>query len=140
MKQLTIADRNARVTICSMEDVVQEAGYMRLFKKGIYSGWANVKAKTGGQMFAPQGVSINENLERASHTITMNYRADVMISSAAWIYQEFRKSAPRWYKILKVTEDVGCYFKFECRLVERSDDAAQPVAHAPAALPNGVEL
>lgn len=140
MKQLTIADRNARVTVCSMQDVVQEAGYMRLFKKGIYSGWANVAAKTGGQMFAPQGVSINENLERASHVIHMNYRSDVVISSAAWIYQEFRKSPPRWYKILKVTEEVGCYFKFECRLVERADDAAQPVAHVASVAPSGVEL
>lgn len=140
-KKLTIADKTSRVTLCSMNDVVEEAGYIRLFRRGIYSGYAEITAHPRGQAFAPQGMTVEEPRIRPSHAIRMTYRPDTLISSAAWIYQEFRKSAPRWFKILKVVEDVGCEFRFECRLVERDDDITQPVAASNTVAPShGVEL
>ena len=124
-KKLQISDFKHRMVVCSMDDRIDgEANEYRLTRKGIYSGWAYLEAKKAST-FAREGVTIGESLDVPTHTIYMNYRTDIEISSAAWLYEERRKSAPRWFKITQVIEG-DCYFEFRCRLVERSDTASMP--------------
>lgn len=129
MGGLTIAERKHRLTIFRADDVVINGASIVLKKEAIYKGWGKIEAKAPST-FAPQGVSVEENVAKHNHIISMNYRSDILISSAAWIYEERLKSAPRLFKILSVTETCEL-FKFYCRLTERGDNAILPVAPEP---------
>lgn len=123
--EITIAALKHRVQLCSMQDVVIEAEGMRLIRTEAFKAWAAIETKSGS-MFAKEGVVIDEPLSRQSHLITIRYRHDFVISSAAWLYEERRKSEPRWYKVLKVKEADCEWWVLSCRLVEKSDLISKP--------------
>lgn len=121
---LAIAERTHKLLVCSAADVVVTSDTIVLEKKGIYSGWAKVVPKKPST-YAPQGMTVEEPTDKPTHEITMNYRPDVEITSAAWLYEARLKSPPRWFKILSVMEK-GDMFVFSCRLTERGDNAPKP--------------
>lgn len=120
----TIADFKHRLIVCSVDDVVTSPESISLVKKGMYAGNAVIEPKRS-QTFAANGTTFQDKEQQVSHKIVMNYRHDVNISNAAWLYEQRRKSSPRWFKVIRVTEDCD-YFVLDCRLTERSDAAAQP--------------
>lgn len=138
MKKPPIADFAHRLTVCSMDDVIVSGGVMTLERVGVYDGWAAIVPKKGS-MFSRSGGAIKESRDKPNHEIYMNYRADLDISSAAWLFERREIAAPRWFKVLDVIEDsandVTC---FACRLVERSD-LATPPSVAPDAAPSMFE-
>lgn len=131
-----IAKLRHRLVLCSQKDVVDD-GTLHLKRAGVMSMWAAIEPKKAST-FTPQGAASQENRSTRTHCITTRYHRDIDISNLAWLYEERRKSAPRWFKILSVvqTEKAGSeYFMFDCRLVERSDNAPAPAAesHMPGA-------
>lgn len=123
--KLSIAALKHRVQLCTMNDVVIEGEGMRLTRTDVFGAWAAIDAKRGS-MYAPGGVVIEENREVQSHLITIRYRYDFEISSAAWIFEEPLKSPPRWYKILAVKEATCEWWVLSCRIVEKSDFVSKP--------------
>lgn len=133
-----------RLTVCSQKDVVVENETMVLKRKGIYTGWAMITNRRASQ-FSPQGQTVLEPRAQRTHVIIMRYRADIEITSAAWLYEKRRRSAPRWYKVINVEDEneLGEYFKFEVRLMEASDEAIKPTTTEPShgyVVPTGVNL
>lgn len=123
--KLSIADLCHRVKLCTMADVVKEDDGLRLTRNEVFGAWAAVEAKRGS-MYAKDGVVIEESREVQSHLITIRYRYDFEISSAAWVFEEPRKSPPRWYKVLAVKEASSDWWVLSCRIVEKSDFVSQP--------------
>lgn len=145
--KISTADLRHRVKLCTMEDVVQGEEGLRLTRKEVFNAWAAIEAKRGS-MFSREGTVIQESRETQSHLITIRYRYDFEISSAAWLYEEPLKSAPRWYKVLSVKDTTSEFWVLSCRLVEQSDfvsrpqDEATPEPSNPflTGLPHGVRL
>lgn len=142
-----IADLRHRVHLCSQKDVVVGTD-LKLAREGVLSMWAAIEARAAST-FSPTGASMGEPRNKRSHVITTRYHRDLDISVLAWLYEERLKSAPRWFKIIKVavTEGKGSqFFKFDCRLVESTADIVEPVHESAAAtgpvwgLPEGVKL
>lgn len=125
--KISIADLKHRVNLCTMNDVVTDGEGMRLTRTDVFGAWAAIEAKRGS-MYAKSGVVIEESREVQSHLITIRYRYDFEISSAAWIYEEPCKSPPRWYKVLAVKEASCDWWVLSCRIVEKSDFVSQPQA------------
>jgi head-tail adaptor len=134
-----------KLILCSQRDEVAEGEFS--YKRHVVAeGWAAIEEKAASG-FSPRGASMNESRSKRTHIITMRYRWDLNISLTAWLYEQRLKSSPRWFKVLKVgqVEKGGNqFFRFDCRLVERSDDAAQPTTEASAGpavwMPEGVKL
>lgn len=126
-RKMTLKKLSHRVTVCSMQDVVDENGTMTLRRKEAFDSWAAIEPKKGAQ-FSVEGVAIRQNRDARTHVICMRNRRDTDISSAAWIYEERRQSSPRWFKIINHHnyDEQSEFWKFDCRLVERSDDAERP--------------
>lgn len=143
---MAIAKLRHRVHLCSQKDVVQD-GEWKLAREGVLSMWAAIDEKSASR-FSERGAAMGESRNRRTHVIMTRYHPDLDISALAWIYEERRKSAPRWFKILRVgqTEGVGTqFFKFDCRIVERGEQAAPPAADEPSQgpavwMPKGVQL
>ncbi|MGL5736574.1 MAG: phage head completion protein [Beijerinckiaceae bacterium] len=147
-KKYGIADFKHRIVMCSSQDVVSADGEMTLNKVSAWEAWAHVE-EMRGSYFSREGYAIKEGRESPSHKICIRYRQDKEISSAAWIYEERRKSSPRWFKILEVRDvgELGRHWALDCRLVQRSDmvvkpaPVAEPVTVTGAVpLPDGVRL
>lgn len=143
----SIAQLRHRVHLCSQKDVVVE-GTLRLNREGVLSMWAMIEAKASSA-FAPTGAVVNDQRNKRTHIITTRYHRDLDISVMAWIYEARLKSAPRWFKVLKVTqsEQGGSeFFKFDCRIVESAADIVEPAPekdhhNSPVlGLPPGVKL
>lgn len=132
-----------RLTVCSQSDVVVENKTIVLTRKGIYTGWAMITNRRA-QAFSVEGASVLEPREQRTHYIVMRYRPDVIITTAAWLYEERRKSPPRWFKIINVSDEneLGEYFRFEVRLMEAGDDLIEPVDQVSSNLiePVGINL
>lgn len=124
--KISIAALKHQVYLCTMNDVVTDGEGMRLSRTGVFRAWAAIEAKRGS-MYAPTGVVIEESRATQSHLITIRYRYDFEISSAAWLYEEPLKSPPRWYKVLKVKEACSEWWTLSCRLVEKSDFLSKPI-------------
>jgi head-tail adaptor len=123
-------------------------GMLKLGREGVLTMWASIEAKLA-QAFSPTGATMNESRSVRTHIVMTRYHRDIDVSALAWLYEARLKSAPRWFKILKVsvTEGKGSQmFKFEVRLVESKADIVEPVAEKAAAtgpawgLPEGVKL
>ena len=143
----SIAQLRHRVHLCSQKDVVVE-GTLRLNREGVLSMWAMIEAKASSA-FATTGAAVNDQRNKRTHIITTRYHRDLDISVMAWIYEARLKSAPRWFKVLKVTqsEQGGSeFFKFDCRIIESAADIVEPAPekdhhHSPVlGLPPGVKL
>lgn len=123
-----IATLRHRVTLCSQKDVVTTDGVLKLNRTVVDRMWAMIDEKAASH-FSPNGAVVGKQ-DKRTHVILIRYRPDLNISNMAWIYEERRKSSPRWFKILRVgqSEKSGTPFsKFEVRLVERSDDIPTPI-------------
>lgn len=125
-KQPKLSDLRNRVALCSMKDVVEKDGYMTLARDAVARVWGRVDSQTTLPSFiGPAGYAVIESEARPTHIITIRGRTGVDITSAAWVYEEFLKSPPRWYKVLGFFEDEG-WLGLQCHLVEKSDMATPP--------------
>lgn len=126
---LRIADFRHRVSICSMNDVVDNNGTMQLIRKDVYQCWAKIYGVRGYQQ-SKAGYTVKENLNYRTHVVAIRYRRDIDMTTAAWIYEERRQSPPRWFKIVNSVDgdDNSEFLEIEARLVENSPDAVSPVA------------
>ncbi len=147
MKKLQIASLRHRVKLCSQKDVVNADGDLQLNREGVLSMWASIEEKAASA-FSNRGAELTKSGEKRTHIVMTRYHHSFDVSNLAWLYEERMKSSPRWFKILRVgqTEHKGSQmFKFECRLMERSDSAVKPIEPlnelSPAlGLPEGVKL
>jgi head-tail adaptor len=142
--KISVAALRHRISLCTMQDVVVDGDEMRLTRKEVFGAWAAIETKRGS-MFATGGVVIQEAQDVQSHLITIRYRYDYTISSAAWVFEQRLKSEPRWYKILSVKDTTSEWWVLSCRLVEKSDLVSQPQPDTPAnpflvGKPQGVKL
>lgn len=146
--RFNLANLRHRVHLCSQKDVVID-GDMRLNREGVLTMWAEIVAKSASA-FTANGASVGDEKKLRTHVITTRYHRDFDVSNMAWIYEERRKSAPRWFKVIRVnqTEKSGSeFFMFDCRLIERAADLVEPASPAPnrpagpaMSLPDGVKL
>jgi hypothetical protein len=114
-----------RVALCSQKDVVVNSSTMELRRTGVVWAWARIKSHYGLPMFTGQlGYAIMDPVTKATHAITVRDGL-VEFSDTAYVYEEPRKSQPRWYKILGYSEVKG-FTVLVARLVEKSDYAIPP--------------
>lgn len=141
-RRATIADFKHRIRLCTMSDVVINETEISLNREMRTHCWAKIE-ESRGSAFA-SGVVVGESREKESHKITVRYNADLLVSVYAWVYEERRKSPPRWYKVLSVRDvgENGEFTEFSCRLVEKNDLAPKPsnVIGDAVSLPQGVRL
>lgn len=127
----TASLRRHRVYLCTQNDVVVDNGTLVLIREKVKPMWAEIFNKPEkGTLFTPDGFAYKDTKETHSHRIRVLYDWRYNISNLAWIYEERRKSPPRWFKIIGLdqTEGQGTqYFMFYVRLTERSDEAVKPV-------------
>ena len=116
-----------RLAVCRQEDVVVGSELVYA-KQQIYTGWAYIERRRAGT-FSAQDQAVYAEKDQRTHFIRMRYRPDVLISTAAWLYEERLKSPPRWFKILFSGDEHedSRYFYFECKLMERGDDVISPL-------------
>jgi hypothetical protein len=126
-----------RVALCTMLDVVSNDGYMELTRRPVAWLWAGIRQPRPSYL-APSGYAIMEEADRVTHIITIRAKTEVHVSAAAWVYEEFLKSPPRWYKVIGFV-DIDHFIRLHCRLYERSDEVRQP-AHLLSAAPQDVSL
>jgi head-tail adaptor len=142
MPQLHTQTKNLthKVALCTMNDIVDEGGTMRLAREIVTLTWAQIEARRG-IFIGASGYTIDDALEKRTHLITVRYRTDLEITSAAWIYEARLKSAPRWYKVIEILNDNSEFVSIWCRLAEQSDTATPPVAKLSGRMmPDGVEI
>lgn len=127
-----------RIALCTMHDIVRSGDTMELVREPVLWLWADVKAQFNMDSFlSRQGYAIKELPDRVTHRIWIRSQAGLDITAAAWVYETFRKSEPRWYKVVGVSETLR-WLALATHLVERSDLAAPtrgPLGPQPSAVP-----
>lgn len=124
MAGIKIAELKHRIAICTMKDVVVSADRMELRREAVV--WT--RAKIEHQQHLPSfisdgGYAIKELTTRATHRIRVRAGLNIDYTSAAWVYEEFFKSPPRWYKVLGFVDEDVTIVMLECHLVESSESA-----------------
>jgi hypothetical protein len=124
MVETKIAQMNHRIAICTMKDVVVSSDRMELRREAVV--WT--RARIDHQQHLPSfmsdmGYAVKEFATRATHRIRVRAQLELDYTTAAWIYEEFLKSPPRWYKVLGFVDDNPRMVMLECHLVESSEDA-----------------
>lgn len=125
MANVSVGSRKHRIVVCASRDNIESADTVSIVRRGVFEGWAAIELKRSSS-FSREGFSIQQGSEIATHYVTMNYRPDVDITNAAWLYEERLVSPPRWFKIIRYGELDARYWRFEVRLVEKSEDAPRP--------------
>jgi head-tail adaptor len=121
-----ISDLKFRVALCSSSDVVESGGIITLTRTAIAKVWAAIYAQPHIPSFiSREGYAIKETADRYTHKITVRYKVDLDITSAAWVYEERLKSPPRWYKVLGFYDNDN-WINLQTHLVERSVNATEP--------------
>ena len=124
MVDVKIKDLKHRVAICTMKDVVVSNDTMELRREAVVWTRAKIEQQTHLPSFlSPDGFAIKEYATRATHRIRVRSGLEIDYTSAAWIYEEFFKSPPRWYKVLGFVDDSLRFVMLECHLVESSEKA-----------------
>jgi hypothetical protein len=133
-----ISELRHRVALCTQKDIVVDASTMELRREHVVWAWARVKSHYGlPSLIGAAGYQIMYTKNQATHAITV--RAGLVeVTSAAYVYEEFRKSQPRWYKILGFSEPQG-FLVLTVRMLEKSDFAIPP-QNALGPLPSQVAL
>lgn len=147
MKRPAIAKLRHHLLLCSQNDVVTKDGDMILNRTAVRALRAMIEPKKAST-FSAQGAAHMDTKDARTHVITTRLSPDLEISTYAWLYEERRKSSPRWFKILSVVEtEMGGrpFFVFDCRLVERGDAIVKPddgleADQTVVGLPHGVAL
>lgn len=141
-----IASLRHKLQLCSQNDVVTEGGEFKYVRKDVATVWGSIEAKASST-FSRHGAAMKDSRNKQTHIIMVRYNWDMNISAYAWLFEERRKSSPRWFKVLsaKETEGKGSQMlMLNCRLVERADDVALPEEDKPfnlaTGLPEGVKL
>lgn len=119
-----ISELKHRVAICTMKDVVVSADRMELRREAVV--WT--RARIDHQQHLPsfmssEGYAIKEFATRATHRIRVRADLGIDYTAAAWVYEEFLQSLPRWYKVLGFVDDSVKMVLLECHLVESRPDA-----------------
>jgi hypothetical protein len=121
-----IHEMNRRVALCTQQDVVINSKTMELKRTTVVWAWARIKSHYGLPfMIGQSGYTIMDLTTKPTHAITVRNTLVDNVTDKAYIYEEFRKSAPRWYKILGVSEP-DKFLVFTTRMVEISDLATPP--------------
>jgi hypothetical protein len=129
-----------RIALCSQKDVVLNSSTMELKRTEVIWVWARVRSHYGLPAFlGQQGYSIMDPVTKATHAITIRTNWDILVTDTAYAYEEFRKSPPRWYKVLGWSEIDDGFTTLQTRIAERSDFALPPQG-ALAPQPSQVEL
>lgn len=117
-----------RIALCTMHDVVEKNGVMVLKRTAVARIWARIISRQtlANNFLSPDGFSIMEQVKRTTFFITFRHRVEVELTSAAWVYEEFRKSPPRWYKVVGFTE-IPEWTTIHAHLYERSGKVEKPV-------------
>ena len=131
-----------RLAMCKQQDIVVDASTMALRREEVVWTWGRVKShyglpsilgQTGYTIMGATGINTTP-----THAITIRAGIGLIITSTAFIDEEFRKSPPRWYRVLGWTE-TDDFYTFPVRMVELSDFALPPQG-ALTARPTPVEL
>lgn len=134
-----IADLCWRVALCSAKDVVVNGSTMEIRRDTVIWSWAQIKGYYGFPVtHGLAGYTILDPRTKLTHSITIPNRFDMLITSAAWVYEERRISPSRWYKVLGYSEP-GRFVVLMVRLEEQSD-AALPPTNELSPQPNTVPL
>jgi hypothetical protein len=125
--RVKISELKHRVAICTMKDVVVSADRMELRREAVVWTRAKIEHQQHLPSFVSEaGYAIKELATRGTHRIRLRSTLGIDYTSAAWVYEEFFKSPPRWYKVLGFVDDTRGMIMLECHLVE-SSDTAKPV-------------
>jgi hypothetical protein len=117
---------NRRVALCTQKDVVINSSTMELRRTSVVWAWARIKSHYGLPFVIGQlGYTVADPATKATHAITVRNGLVDNVTSTAYVYEEFRKSAPRWYKVLGVSEPEK-FLVFTTRMIEISDFAIPP--------------
>ena len=134
-----IGELSHRVALCTMQDVVRSGDTMELARVPVVWLWASVKAQFNMDSFiSRQGFAIKELSDRVTHRIWIRSQVGLDITSAAWVYETFFKSAPRWYKVVGVSE-TDRWLALATHLVEKSD-LASPTRGSLGPQPSAIPL
>src|SRR5262245_15057153 len=127
------------VALCTMEDVVDNNGQMELTRRPVTWLWAEITMQWNLPSFIGRnGYAIQETQDRSTHHISIRAGSGLIVTSAAWVYEERRKSPPRWYKVIGFGE-ADEYIVLTTHLLEMSDKA-QPPTNTLSPRPQGVKL
>jgi hypothetical protein len=133
-------DLKHRIELCSMREEVVNGATMELKRYPIVRCWAMIEHQYYNPSFiSPIGYAILESRERTTHIITVRNGLAIEVSSSAWVYEERRKSPPRWYKILGYSEE-GNWLSMHTHLIQKSDEAVTPVQHTLVPQPRKIDL
>ena len=120
-----LRDLRHRVAICTMKDVVISSDQMELRREAVVWTWAKIEHQQHLPSFISDGgYAIKELATRATHRIRVRSGLGIDYTAAAWLYEEFLQSPPRWYKVLGFVDDTKTTVMLECHLVESSELAA----------------
>jgi hypothetical protein len=138
---IKIADLSHRVVLCTMLDVIDENGTMHLRRKPVAWLWARIDTALNLPSFqSPYGYSVHESRNAwGTHRVMVRYQSFLEPTSAAWVYEERRKTSPRWYKVLGY-EESDMWLLMTTHLVERSPEVQPPVSFLEAVPNNNVDL
>jgi len=121
-----IHEMNHRVALCTQHDVVIDSKTMLLHRAAVVWAWARIKSHYGLPFTVGlSGYTVMDPVTKATHAITVRNGLVDNVTNTAYIYEEFRKSAPRWYKVLGVSEPEK-FLVLTCRLIEISDMVTPP--------------
>src|SRR5262245_59721101 len=129
--EVKISDLNCRVVLCTMQDIVEQDGQMALRRQEVARIWASIKVSSisfasAMSFMSAQGYASVDNPDRVTHKIVIRRQSYLDVTSAAWIYEERRITAPRWYKVLGFYYWEGNWIVIPVHLQERSDQAQPP--------------
>ena len=96
---------------------------MVLRREAVVWTWAKIEHQQHPPSKSVTGYSIQELTTRATHRIRVRSGLSIDYTSAAWLYEEFFQSPPRWYKVLGFVDDSIRFVMLECHLVESSENA-----------------
>jgi hypothetical protein len=130
---------NHRIALCTQRDVVINSKTMELRRTHVVWAWARVKSHYGLPFFiGQQAYTIMDKVDKPTHAITIRNGLVDNVTNTAYVYEEFRKSAPRWYKVLGVSEPEK-FLVLTTRLIEISDLVIPPQSEL-APQPSRVDL
>lgn len=117
------SDLSHRVALCTMHDVVAKDGKMTFLRVPVQFIWAQVDAALNLPVFMTAGGYSYKESQDAwySHRVIIRSQSHIEASCMAWVYEEKRKTSPRWYKLLGFTESDN-YTLLITHLVERAED------------------
>lgn len=128
-----------RIAFCRQQDVVTRGSEMELTREQIVWTWARIRSYYGLSSYvSQQGFTVLDAKDKATHSITVRYGLDLSYTTMAWVYEQRRKSEPRWYKILGFAETQN-WVTLNVHLVEKSFVANKPQTTL-APQPSQVEL